>query len=361
MTGEGEPYSSAGVQDPARWALTSMSLVDAVSTMGMSIESRCSPPFIPAGPLPEDWERTVRVFDAVIQDREPRSDIASAHGITGAQVNSAVRTILTRYQTRSRAVALGRLADEGHGPSPERRHWQGETDDSWPWILGLVAENLPNDEISTRLGMSAVVLQDHYASMQRAFDCRPAPAALLRGGYSAGLCIPNTGSGANVDARARVLSLPPLDNLDPGLSPRIVSVLEGRSLWQTNAEVGKRLFVSTKTVKTHIARGIDKLGAEDAAGAFAKTVVLGHLSCGRSVYVRPGLLSDRELEAAQYVALGLSNAQIGRKMWVGKNTVKTHLENVFLKLSAPDRVTMVRRLFAANLLLVGSSASCQTG
>ena len=53
-------------------------------------------------------------------------------------------------------------------------------------------------------------------------------------------------------------------------------------------------------------------------------------------------LSPREREIARLVALGLHNAEIAKKLFISEVTVKTHLNNVFQKLSLRDRVGLVR-------------------
>ncbi|MEN6478871.1 MAG: response regulator transcription factor [Anaerolineales bacterium] len=49
------------------------------------------------------------------------------------------------------------------------------------------------------------------------------------------------------------------------------------------------------------------------------------------------LLSAREVEVLTLVAEGLSNQEIGDRLYVGAATVKTHLQNIMLKLGVSDR------------------------
>lgn len=51
----------------------------------------------------------------------------------------------------------------------------------------------------------------------------------------------------------------------------------------------------------------------------------------------PSLLTEREHAVLALVAEGLSNAQISRRLGVSGNTVKYHLQNVFLKLGVRNR------------------------
>jgi DNA-binding NarL/FixJ family response regulator len=52
-------------------------------------------------------------------------------------------------------------------------------------------------------------------------------------------------------------------------------------------------------------------------------------------------LSRRELEVLEQVALGRSNAEVGRALFIGEATVKTHLQRVFAKLGVDDRTAAV--------------------
>jgi len=51
----------------------------------------------------------------------------------------------------------------------------------------------------------------------------------------------------------------------------------------------------------------------------------------------PELLSERELEILKLVALGMSNKEIGGKLFLSERTVKAHLTNIFNKLNVASR------------------------
>ncbi|MCX9190452.1 DNA-binding response regulator [Carbonactinospora thermoautotrophica] len=55
----------------------------------------------------------------------------------------------------------------------------------------------------------------------------------------------------------------------PALTAREIQVLEGMSHGRSNAEIGRELFLSEDTVKTHARRLFKKLGASDRAHAVA--------------------------------------------------------------------------------------------
>jgi DNA-binding NarL/FixJ family response regulator len=61
-------------------------------------------------------------------------------------------------------------------------------------------------------------------------------------------------------------------------------------------------------------------------------------------------LTPRETEVLRLVARGLSNAQVGRELFIGEATVKTHLLRIFAKLGVDDRTAAVTVALERGLL-----------
>ncbi|MFI0975563.1 response regulator [Streptomyces sp. NPDC021093] len=70
----------------------------------------------------------------------------------------------------------------------------------------------------------------------------------------------------------------------------------------------------------------------------------------RARAVEAPLLSEREREVLRLVGEGLTNADVGRRLFIGEATVKTHLLRTFKKLSVSDRTAAVLRAMERGLL-----------
>lgn len=62
-----------------------------------------------------------------------------------------------------------------------------------------------------------------------------------------------------------------------------------------------------------------------------------------------GELTERELEILRLITTGLSNAEIGRELFIGETTVKTHVTHILQKLGLRDRVQAVVLAFQAGI------------
>ena len=51
----------------------------------------------------------------------------------------------------------------------------------------------------------------------------------------------------------------------------------------------------------------------------------------------PEPLSEREVEVLQWLASGVSNREISRRLYITENTVKRHVYNIFGKLNVRNR------------------------
>lgn len=93
-----------------------------------------------------------------------------------------------------------------------------------------------------------------------------------------------------------------------------------------------------------------------AVSGAVRSAAAGHGAFAPSVQHRlaappdPPVLSARELEVLRLVAAGHTNQQIGRELFIGEATVKTHLQHVFGKLGVADRASAVAAGYQRSLL-----------
>jgi DNA-binding CsgD family transcriptional regulator len=53
------------------------------------------------------------------------------------------------------------------------------------------------------------------------------------------------------------------------------------------------------------------------------------------------VLSEREIEIIELVALGLTNQEIAERLMISKRTVDNHVSNIFTKTGAKNRVALL--------------------
>jgi DNA-binding CsgD family transcriptional regulator len=59
-------------------------------------------------------------------------------------------------------------------------------------------------------------------------------------------------------------------------------------------------------------------------------------------------LSRRELDVIHYLTRGLSDDEIGEKLYISKQTVHTHIKNIYKKLGVKSRIELYRRVIQSN-------------
>lgn len=115
----------------------------------------------------------------------------------------------------------------------------------------------------------------------------------------------------------------------------------------TGPIVGRGRLIGT----VHFARGCGT-SAFDAKDLANLSAVCAHISATLAMLkTQPRLnhrwanrLTSRELQIAELVAQGLTNAQIGAELWITQNSVKQALKRMFRKLDVSARTEMVARL-----------------
>lgn len=113
-------------------------------------------------------------------------------------------------------------------------------------------------------------------------------------------------------------------------------------------------FLLKRTPPERLVEAIEVVAAGESMLSPAVTArVIARATDGiRATAVPAGMddLTDREREVLRAMARGLSNAEIAQELFIGENTVKTHVGRVFAKLHARDRAQAVVLAFRAGLV-----------
>jgi predicted ATPase/class 3 adenylate cyclase/DNA-binding CsgD family transcriptional regulator len=120
-------------------------------------------------------------------------------------------------------------------------------------------------------------------------------------------------------------------------------------------------FWATVELTTRTALGDDAYQAAfDAGAALTTDEAVAYARRARGERKRPARgwegLTPTELEVVRHVAAGLTNPQIGERMFISRGTVKTHLAHIFAKLAISSRSEL-----AAEATRRGLGASAATG
>lgn len=62
-------------------------------------------------------------------------------------------------------------------------------------------------------------------------------------------------------------------------------------------------------------------------------------------------ITDREYEVLELISQGLSNKEIGNKLFLSESTIKTHVSNLLVKLNAKRRTQALQKAKELNIIL----------
>jgi DNA-binding NarL/FixJ family response regulator len=141
-------------------------------------------------------------------------------------------------------------------------------------------------------------------------------------------------------------SLPALRAAVPDARILLLSATDDPAAVSTALHRGANGFLSKETDSDTIAKHLRDLAA-------GHTVLDARSAAAIAAQLREPeaeALSARELEVLRLVAEGLSNPEIGKRLFVAASTVKTHLERTYAKLGVNDRAAAVAKAKDRRLL-----------
>lgn len=146
--------------------------------------------------------------------------------------------------------------------------------------------------------------------------------------------------GDGVEATARIVATV------PGVRVMVLTTYESDRDILRAIEAGAGGYLLKDASPAELAEGV-------RAAARGETVLAPSVASTLVRQVRspaPPALSAREAEVLRLVARGLTNADIGRELFIAEATVKTHLLRAFAKLDVADRTAAVTRAMSHGLL-----------
>jgi DNA-binding NarL/FixJ family response regulator len=141
------------------------------------------------------------------------------------------------------------------------------------------------------------------------------------------------------EATARILAA------DPGIRILVLTTYESDASILTAIEAGASGYLLKAAPEDELLAGIRSVARGEVALAPSIAAMLV-----QRVKTPVVVLSPRETEILRLVASGLSNPAIGRELFIGEATVKTHLLHAFEKLGVSDRTRAVTKAMELKLL-----------
>jgi DNA-binding NarL/FixJ family response regulator len=123
----------------------------------------------------------------------------------------------------------------------------------------------------------------------------------------------------------------------PGTAVLFYTAYGDRALLSEALDVGARGFVLKEAPLADLVRAVERVAAGDAYvdPVLAGVLVSGHLTD------RLPTLTQREREVLRLLADGLANEEIGKRLHIAAETVRTHVRKAMTKLEADTRTQVV--------------------
>jgi DNA-binding NarL/FixJ family response regulator len=120
-------------------------------------------------------------------------------------------------------------------------------------------------------------------------------------------------------------------------------------------------FLLKDTPPRQLADAVRTVAAGDSllAPAVTRRLIERYVSrppAGTARRERFAALTERELQVLQLITRGLSNAEIGARLYLSEATIKTHVTRILTKLAVRDRVQAVVLAYESGLIQPGDHA-----
>jgi DNA-binding NarL/FixJ family response regulator len=140
---------------------------------------------------------------------------------------------------------------------------------------------------------------------------------------------------------------------DPGTRTRVLmlTTFDSDSYVYDAVRAGASGFLLKDASAVELLAAVRTVARGDASLAPAVTArLLAQFSAGPSPVTDRlpadlASLTEREVDVTRLIALGLTNAEIAGRLFLGETTVKSHVTSILAKLGARDRVQVVVRCY----------------
>ncbi|MEV6268651.1 response regulator [Kribbella sp. NPDC004138] len=143
-----------------------------------------------------------------------------------------------------------------------------------------------------------------------------------------------------------------LESLDPAPRVLVVTTFENDDYVYDALRAGASGFLLKRTPPDDIIAAIRTVAKSESLlfPEAIRTLALAHAGAPAADGLDRYQLTEREQEVLRLMARGLSNAEIAAELFLGLQTVKTHVANVLAKLNARDRTQAVIRAYESGFV-----------
>jgi DNA-binding NarL/FixJ family response regulator len=132
----------------------------------------------------------------------------------------------------------------------------------------------------------------------------------------------------------------------PGTAVILYTAYGDRALLMEALDAGARGFVLKEAPLADLARAIELVAR---GGTYVDPVLAGYLASAQTTDKLPAL-TQREREVLRLLADGLSNEEIGKRLFISPETVRTHVRKAMGKLDADTRTQAVATALRQSLI-----------
>ena len=135
-------------------------------------------------------------------------------------------------------------------------------------------------------------------------------------------------------------AIPQVSERSPGTSVVVLTMQEDPSFARTALQAGARGYVLKDSANTELVEAVRRAAAGETYLAPRLGAALAATAAAPSG--PPDDLTPRELEVLRLIALGHTNAEIGKQLYLSVRTVESHRAHIQQKLQLQTRAELVR-------------------